>query len=119
MGAGSLNAPKAEENGEYKFGEREIRIDHPIPRGEYISRKCYGRGSVPSSAMTGNSSGTPSLRVTPLPSTKMNVPYKTPLKAVDKRAIDLHPVNLLSTRDLPSAGPPKTNVPSTYWTANW
>ncbi|KAG2066561.1 hypothetical protein BDR04DRAFT_1106542 [Suillus decipiens] len=119
MGAGSLNAPKVEENGEYKFGEREIRIDHSISRGEYMSGKCYGRGSIPSSEMTGNNSVTPSLRVAPLPVTKMNVPYKMPLKAVDKRAIDLHPVNLLSTRNSSSAGSSKANVPATYWSANW
>lgn len=119
MGAGSLNSPKAEENGEYKFGEKEIRIDHPISRGEYMSGKCYGRGSMPSSAMTGNNSVKPFLHVTPLPSTKMNVPYKTPLKAAHKRVIDLHPVNLLSIRAPPSAGSSKANVPATYWAANW
>ncbi|KAG1742218.1 P-loop containing nucleoside triphosphate hydrolase protein [Suillus lakei] len=119
MGAGSLNALKAEENGEYQFGGKEIRIDHPISRGEYMSGKCYGRGSMPSPTMTGNDSVKLSLRVAPLPSAKMNVPYKTPLKAIDKRAIDLHPVNLLSTRDPPSAGSSKAKVPATYWTANW
>ncbi|KAG2153895.1 P-loop containing nucleoside triphosphate hydrolase protein [Suillus clintonianus] len=119
MGAGSLNAPKAEENGEYQFGGKEIRIDHPISRGEYMSGKCYGRGSMPSPAMTGNNFVKPSLRIAPLPSTKMNVPYKTPLKAVDKRAIDLHPVNLLSARDIPSAGSSKAKTTATYWTANW
>jgi DNA repair and recombination protein RAD54B len=117
MGAGSLNAPKAEENGEYKFGEKEIRIDHSISRGEYMSGKCYGRGSIPSPATTGNNSVKPTVRVTP--STKMNVPYKTPLKVIDKRTIDLHPVNLLSTRDSPSASSSKANAPATYWTANW
>lgn len=119
MGAGSLNAPKAEENGEYKFGEKEIRIDHSISRGEYMSGKCYGRGSIPSPATTGNDSAKPTLRVTPLPSMKMNVPYKTPLKAMGKRTIDFHPVNLLSTRDSPSASSSKANAPATYWTANW
>jgi DNA repair and recombination protein RAD54B len=119
MGAGSLNAPKAEENGEYKFGEKEIRIDHSISRGEYMSGKCYGRGSMPSPAMTGNNSVKPSLHATPLPSAKINVPYKAPLKAIDKRAIDLHPVNLLSRRGSPSAGSSKANAPATYWTANW
>ncbi|KAG0704667.1 P-loop containing nucleoside triphosphate hydrolase protein [Suillus ampliporus] len=119
MGAGSLNAPKAEENGEYQFGGKEIRIDHPISRGEYLSGKCYGRGSVPSPATTGNNTMKLSLRVTPLPSTKMNIPYKTPFKPMDKRAIDLHPVNLLSTRDPASAGPSKVKVSATYWTANW
>ncbi|KAG2128615.1 P-loop containing nucleoside triphosphate hydrolase protein [Suillus bovinus] len=119
MGAGSLNAPKAEENGEYQFGGKEIRIDHPISRGEYLSGKCYGQGSMPSPATTGNNSVKSSLRVTPLPSMKMNIPYKTPLKAIDKKAIDLHPVNLLSTRDLPTTGSLRANVPATYWTANW
>jgi DNA repair and recombination protein RAD54B len=45
MEAESLNAPKTEENGEYKFGEKKIRIRCPIPHGEYISRlwsrKCH------------------------------------------------------------------------------
>lgn len=119
MGAGSLNAPKVEENGEYTFGGREIRIDHSISRGEYMSGKCYGRGSAPSLTMTGNNSVKASLRVTPLPSTKMNVPYKMPMKAIDRKAIDLHPVNLLSTRDHPSTSSLKASSPATYWTANW
>jgi hypothetical protein len=38
MEAESLNAPKAEGNGEYKFGEKKIRIGRPIPRVKYISR---------------------------------------------------------------------------------
>jgi DNA repair and recombination protein RAD54B len=120
MGAGSINAPKAEENGEYQFGGREIRIDRAISYGEYLSGKCYGRGSVSSPATTtGINSMKHASGATPLASTRLSTPYKTPLRPADKRAIDLHPVNLLSTRDPPSAGSSKPKVPATYWTANW
>jgi len=113
MGAGSINTPKAMENGEYQFGGREIRIDRAISHGEYLSGKCFGRGSMPSSATTGINSAKS------LAPTKLGIPYKTPLKPVDKRAIDLHPVNLASARHPTSASSSKTNIPATYWTANW
>ncbi|OAX36093.1 hypothetical protein K503DRAFT_721959 [Rhizopogon vinicolor AM-OR11-026] len=119
IGAGSINAPKAEENGEYQFGGREIRIDRAISHGEYMSGKCYGRGSIPSPATPGINSVKTSSGATTFASMKRSTPYKTPLKPVDKRAIDLHPVNLLSTRDPAPAGSSKPKVPATYWTANW
>ena len=121
IGAGSINALKAEENGEYQFGGREIRIDRAISYGEYVSGKCYGRGSVSSPATIRTNSVKTSSGATPLTSSKLSIPYKTPLKPVDKRAIDLHPVNLLSTRDPASAGSgsSKLKAPATYWTANW
>ena len=113
MGAGSINTPKAIENGEYQFGGREIRIDRAISHGEYLSGKCFGRGSTPSSATTGINP------TKPLATMKLSIPYKTPLKPVDKRTIDLHPVNLASARHPTPASSSKTNIPATYWTANW
>jgi DNA repair and recombination protein RAD54B len=119
MGAGSINALKAEENGEYQFGGREIRIDRAISHGEYLSGKCYGRGSMSSPAITGVNPMKTFSGTTSLASTKLGIPYKAPLKPIDKRVIDLHPVNLVSTRDHAPAGSSKPKVPATYWTANW
>ncbi|KAH7888361.1 P-loop containing nucleoside triphosphate hydrolase protein [Phlebopus sp. FC_14] len=111
MGTGSLNAARAEEGGEYQFGGKEIGIDHSISRADYLSGKCFGRGSKSSSgpAIVANTSK----QFVPLKSSDLTTPYKTPTRKV----IDLQPVNLVSVQ--PKATTSITLGSQTCWTANW
>ncbi|EGN99526.1 hypothetical protein SERLA73DRAFT_72346 [Serpula lacrymans var. lacrymans S7.3] len=113
MGAGSLNAPKAVEGGEYTLGGKEIGIDHAISRADYFSGSCFGRGAVISSIQPQPSSSKPSKQFTPLKPGGLGTPYKTPL--VGKKGIPLHPVDLVSTKSSST----KTQGQSSHWTANW
>lgn len=113
IGAGSLNAPKAEKGGEYEFGGKEVGIDHSISRGDFLSGKCFGRGSKMFSNVTAPSTVTMQKQFVPLKPSNLATPYKTPTRKV----VDLQPVNLLSGQSNPTAQEPRGS--RSCWTANW
>jgi DNA repair and recombination protein RAD54B len=113
IGAGSLNAPGAEEGGEYVFGGKEVGIDHSISRADYLSGKCFGRGSKVTSSTTTPSTSTIQKQFVPLKPSNLAIPYKTPTRDV----VDLQPVNLLSGPSNTPAQEPRGS--KSYWTANW
>ncbi|KAF8557976.1 hypothetical protein OG21DRAFT_1494290 [Imleria badia] len=113
IGAGSLNAPGAEEGGEYLFGGKEVGIDHPISRADYLSGKCFGRGSKVASSAATPSTSTIQKQFVPLKPSNLATPYKTPTKKV----VDLQPVNLISGQSNTTAPEPRGS--KSYWTANW
>lgn len=113
IGAGSLNAPGAEEGGEYVFGGKEVGIDRQISRVDYLSGKCFGRGSrVTSGAATSGSTSIIQKQPVPLKPSNLATPYKTPTRKV----VDLQPVNLLSQSGITAQEPRGSK---SYWTANW
>ena len=113
IGAGSLNAPGAEEGGEYVFGGKEVGIDHSISRADFLSGKCFGRGSKVTSSATTPSTPTIQKQFVPLKPSNLAAPYKTPTRNV----VDLQPVNLLSGPSNTTAQEPRGS--KSYWTANW
>ncbi|KAG6378110.1 P-loop containing nucleoside triphosphate hydrolase protein [Boletus reticuloceps] len=113
VGAGSLNAPGVEEGGQYLFGGKEIGIDHPISRADYLSGKCFGRGSKVTSSSAAPSAPTIQKQFVPLKPSNLATPYKTPTKKV----VDLQPVNLLTGQSSTTAQEPRGS--KSYWTANW
>ncbi|KAH7915224.1 P-loop containing nucleoside triphosphate hydrolase protein [Hygrophoropsis aurantiaca] len=115
MGTGSLNGEKAVEGGEYHFGGKDIGIDHAISRGDYLTGKCFGRGSGANRSSSSSSSSKAIKQFMPLKPMKSSTPYKAP--SIEKKGITLHPVDLLSTRT--DAGPSKPKSQSSHWTANW
>ena len=113
IGAGSLNAPGAEEGGEYEFGGKEVGIDHSISRADYLSGKCFGRGSKVISNATVLSTSTSQKQFVPLKPSTLATPYKAPTRKV----VDLQPVNLLSGQSNTPAQEPQGS--GSCWTANW
>ncbi|KIK99085.1 hypothetical protein PAXRUDRAFT_823120 [Paxillus rubicundulus Ve08.2h10] len=115
MGAGSLNSPRAEEGGEYQFGGREIGIDHSISKVDYLSGRCFGRGSKITSAPPAASALTIQKQSIPLKPSNSTTPYKVPM--IRRKPIDLQPVALLAGQSHPAAPEPQASRPC--WTANW
>ncbi|KIJ67587.1 hypothetical protein HYDPIDRAFT_127687 [Hydnomerulius pinastri MD-312] len=115
MGAGTLNTPRAEEGGEYQFGGREIGIDHPISKADYLSGRCFGRGSKASSGPSAASTWTAQKESVPLKPSNLTTPYKAP--TIQRKAIDLRPVHLLAGQS--NADTPKPQGSRSCWTANW
>ncbi|KAF8441415.1 P-loop containing nucleoside triphosphate hydrolase protein [Boletus edulis BED1] len=113
VGAGSLNAPGVEEGGQYLFGGKEIGIDHPISRVDYLCGKCFGRGSKVTSSFATPPAPTIQKQFVPLKPSNLATPYKTPTRKV----VDLQPVNLLSGQSSTTAQEPRGS--KSYWTANW
>lgn len=113
IGAGSLNALKAEEGGEYQFGGKEVGIDHSISRADFLSGKCFGRGSKVTLNATAPSTATIQKQFIPLKPANLATPYKTPTRKV----IDLQPVSLLSGQPNTTAQEPRGS--RSCWTANW
>ncbi|KAG8213764.1 P-loop containing nucleoside triphosphate hydrolase protein [Butyriboletus roseoflavus] len=114
IGAGFLNAPGAEEGGEYAFGGKEVGIDHSISRADYLSGKCFGRGSkVILLNATVPSTSTSQKQSVPLKPSNLATPYKTPTRKV----VDLQPVSLLSGQSNIPAQKPRGS--ESWWTANW
>jgi len=112
IGAGSLNSPRAEEGGEYVFGGKEVGIDRPISRVDYLSGKCFGRGSKVTSSAATPSTSIIQKQPVPLKPSNLATPYKTPTRKV----VDLQPVNLLSQSSITAQEPRGSK---SYWTANW
>ncbi|KAF9222619.1 hypothetical protein BS17DRAFT_802837 [Gyrodon lividus] len=115
MGAGSLDAPRAEEGGEYQFGGKEIGIDHLISRADYLSGRCFGRGSKTASAPTAASAPATQRQFVTLKPSNLTTPYKAP--TVQRKATDLQPVALLTGQSHPVALEPQGS--RLCWTANW
>ncbi|KAN0090963.1 P-loop containing nucleoside triphosphate hydrolase protein [Tylopilus felleus] len=113
IGTGSLNAPGVEEGGEYVFGGREVGVDHPISKADYLSGKCFGRGSKATSIAATPSRPTIQKQFVPLKPSNLATPYKTPTRKV----VDLQPVNLISGQSNTTAEEPRGS--KSYWTANW
>ena len=112
IGAGSLTAPGVEEGGEYAFGGKEVGVDHSISRADYLSGKCFGRGSNVTSTTT-TSTSTIHKQFGPLKSSNHVTPYKTPTRKI----VDLQPVNLVSGQ--PNTTARDSQGSKSYWTANW
>jgi DNA repair and recombination protein RAD54B len=113
IGAGSLNAPGAEEGGEYVFGGKEIGIDNSISKANYLSGKCFGRGLNMTSSTTTPSTLSIQKQFSPLKPSNLATPYKTPTRKV----VALRPVNLLSGLSDTTAQEPQGS--KSCWTVNW
>ena len=113
MGTGSLNQPNVGVGEEYQFSGREIGIDHPISRADYLSGKCFGRRSS-SLINSCPSSANGSMLSKHIKSLKTSIPYRPP--TLKKAAIELEPVGVISKS---SANPTQNREFQSSWTANW
>ena len=98
---------------EYQFGGKEIGIDHPISRADYLSGRCFGHDSSPliTSCPAPVNTSALSRQFKPL---KTSISYKTP--AFKKTAIELEPVGFISKG---SGHPLQDRAIQSSWTANW
>lgn len=113
MGTGSLSQPNVNVGEEYQFGGKEIGIDHPISRADYLSGRCFGHGSSPLITSCPAPVNIPALsRQFKPPNT--SIPYKAP--TFKKTAIELEPVGFISKG---SGHPLQDGETQSYWTANW
>lgn len=113
MGTGSLIGP-VEIGGEHHFGGREISIDHPISRADYLSGRCFGCSSGLDSTSNPAPAGSSALATSfkPLRTSNLTTPFKAPV-IIKRAVIDLEPVDLIST------GSSKSQDKRDHWTANW
>ncbi|KAJ7188473.1 SNF2 family N-terminal domain-containing protein [Mycena filopes] len=107
-------------------GGKDVELDRPITRNEYLSGTCFGDGASYGAVQIASTSKPTAL-------SKQFVPLKigkpsTPLHAqastsVERRIVPLQPVDLLSTLNNKSPIAKKTlpslKVEDSYWTANW
>lgn len=95
------------------FGSKEIMLEREIPRIEYMSGACFGRGALPVTTM--NQAGPSQQFVSPVTKSTGCAPMSTrkvvPLQAVDLLSTD----NKVIKKDVaPDAGPH-----ALHWIANW
>ncbi|KAJ6558570.1 SNF2 family N-terminal domain-containing protein [Mycena vulgaris] len=109
-------------------GGKDIELDRAITRAEYLSGTCFGDSAAYSSIQIPPSTSKPAPGVS-----KQFIPLKikasTPSRhqksasGLDRRAIPLQPVDLLSTisNNSPKKVPPvpTIKVEDSYWTVNW
>lgn len=107
----------------YLLNGKDIEIDRRIPREEYLSGACFGRGpAVVYPVAAPSTSGTLTKKFVPLKPMVLNpAVVKRPSTAASSSKVALEPVGLLaSTENMPArASSSKSSGNDTYWTANW
>ncbi|PCH43504.1 hypothetical protein WOLCODRAFT_164492 [Wolfiporia cocos MD-104 SS10] len=102
----------------FTIGGKEIEIERPIPRSEYLSGACFGRSALSASAVK-SASSTLTKQFVPLRPKVANA-YQTatsaPKECSEKKGITLEAVQLVATEKRHSQ---KENIRSSYWIANW
>lgn len=103
------------------FGGKELELDRQIPRNEYLSGICFGRGMasaiIPSSSSTSTKTGSAAKQFTPL---KVSTTSRPPTVATPSRGVPLQSVDLLSTQNsAPRDDFPKLKLEDSHWVANW
>lgn len=103
---------------------KEIELDRPITRAEYLSGSCFGdqvfATSGPSTLPKVLSKQFIPLKPRPLPAVKCTGPGQP--QAPESKGVPLQPVNLLSSLENSSPKPTISKVEGeedSHWTANW
>lgn len=102
----------------FTVGNKELEIDCSVERRDFLSGKCFGRGSLSSPAAAMSSSlGAASKQFIPMRPKALNS-FKTPTTAAtpERRGVQLEAIDLVSSAEKSS---PKPGVQASFWTANW
>jgi hypothetical protein len=93
---------------EFSFGSKEFIIERMITREEYLSGACFGQAlCITSSTVQSNSAA------------KQFVPLRpTLLNAVEKKSVQLQPVNLYTESPV-EKDQTKLKTRESHWTVNW
>ena len=103
----------------FSVGSKELEVDHPVSRGEFLSGSCFGSNGF-SSPVQGQSSSASAKQYIPLRPKAINSfrapAFKAALTAQEKQGVQLEPVSLVSSAEQRGAQP---KVRDSYWTVNW
>ncbi|KAF9245007.1 P-loop containing nucleoside triphosphate hydrolase protein [Melanogaster broomeanus] len=110
-----IERAQSRRGGEHQFGGKEIGIDNSISRADYLSGRCFGRGSKATSGLAVASTLAIQKQFIPLKPSNLTTPYKAP--TIQRQAIDLQPVALLAGQSHTAAVEPQGT--RSCWTANW
>jgi DNA repair and recombination protein RAD54B len=112
------------EGAEFELGGKTLEVDRRIPRGEYVSGACFGRGpsvAGPSTPLP-RAAGSLLKKFTPL---VMNPNPRLPASAQSMgspaprgRGVELEAVSLVAS-DSGSATPSKSAIPDSAWSVHW
>ncbi|KAJ7078907.1 SNF2 family N-terminal domain-containing protein [Mycena belliarum] len=106
-------------------GGKDIELDRPITRAEFLSGSCFGDSAAYASIqIAGPSTSKPTAVSKQFIPLKIKVPRSEPsTSTLERKIVPLQPVDLLST--LANNSPQKAPTESagkgedSYWTANW
>ena len=118
IGRGQLSFPICEGKENVMCG-KEFAIDHAIKSADYFSGACFGRNySLLPPSSTANTAGLSKPFVPPTQSRKLSDSTNKSSSAIQRRAIPLVPVDLLSANQ---SKPISAQIKSSksHWTANW
>ncbi|KAK7057394.1 SNF2 family N-terminal domain-containing protein [Favolaschia claudopus] len=119
IGFGKRDSGSYVEGRASSVGGKDIELDRPITRSEYLSGTCFGdSASYTSTSMASSSTSKPTALSKQFVPLKIGVAPSAPSSV--KKIVPLQPVDLLSTTNNKS---PKKSTPikreESYWTANW
>lgn len=103
----------------FSVGGKELEVDHPVSRGEFLSGGCFGssRFSSPVQAQSSSVSAKQYIPLRPKAINSFRTPaFKTALAAQEKQGVQLDPVPLVSSAEQRG---PQPKVRNSYWTVNW
>jgi DNA repair and recombination protein RAD54B len=115
MGSGTVQHP-IEEGREFHISSKDIQLETEIPKSEYLSGSCFGRGVV-LDAPAASSSLTAVKQFVPL---TISSPAERPMKGIPLQPFDLLASSTSNKTNKPStavAAPEK--VAESHWMANW
>jgi DNA repair and recombination protein RAD54B len=123
IAAGKRDPHPYVEGRELVVGGKDVQLDRPITREEYLSGTCFGGNAPYSSAPVGGPSTSKSALSKQFLPLKINstTPSRPTASGLDRKGIPLQPVDLLSTLNNSSSKKtaPTIKTEDSYWTANW
>ncbi|KAJ7209558.1 P-loop containing nucleoside triphosphate hydrolase protein [Mycena pura] len=103
-------------------GGKDVELDRPITREEYLSGACFGVSATYAAVDLPTSKSTASKPFIPLHinrSTPCQLQAQASTRGSERKAVPLQPVDLLSTVKSESPALPTVKAKDSYWTANW